>query len=124
MDVLFFFIAWAGMWVWVVRNRSSWNLLLANLLGAASGLMVGVVVEQLYVGLFGAPRPTVPSLMRTVVEVLSFAAAVIGVWMLVAHRSQMEHPVLRQLLAGLCGIVAGITAIMFFAQINPPNLGM
>ena len=44
MDVLLFFIAWAGRWVWVVRTRSGWNLLLANLLGAASGLMVGLVV--------------------------------------------------------------------------------
>ncbi|EZP31278.1 hypothetical protein [Pseudomonas sp. RIT288] len=124
MDVLFFFIAWAGMWVWVVRNRSGWNLLLANLLGAASGLMVGLVVWQLYIGLFGSSSPPVLGFMRTVLEVLSLAAAVIGVWMLVAHRSQVEHPVLRQMLAGLCGTVAGITTIVFFVQIDPPTLGM
>ena len=54
MDVLFFFIAWAGMWVWVVRNRGAWNLLLANVLGAASGMVVAVAVSELWIGLFGS----------------------------------------------------------------------
>jgi hypothetical protein len=124
MDVVFFFIAWIGMWVWVVRQRGAWNLLLANVLGAASGMIVGLVVSQLCVGLFGSSRPPVPGLVGSILEMLATAAALSGVWMLVARRSQVEHPVARQLLAGLCGVVAGITAIMFFAQINPPNLGM
>jgi hypothetical protein len=58
--------------------------------------------------------------MGSLLEMLATAAALTGVWMLVARRSQVEHPVARQLLAGLCGVVAGITAIMFlFRSIRP-----
>ena len=38
MDWAVFFLAWAAMWVWVVRHRGAWNLIVANALGAASGI--------------------------------------------------------------------------------------
>ncbi|AWA41306.1 MULTISPECIES: hypothetical protein [Pseudomonas] len=115
MEIAVMFFAWAAMWVWVVRQRGAWNLILANVLGAASGMMVGVVVSEFYIRLFGADRPPIPGLMGTVLQMLTTAAALVGVWMLVSHRSQVEHPVARQLLAGLCGTVAGLTTFMFFA---------
>ena len=92
MDVAFFFIAWIGMWVWVVRQRGAWNLLLANVLGAASGMIVGLVVSQLCVGLFGSSRPPVPGVMGSLLEMLATAAALSGVWMLVARRSKSNIP--------------------------------
>ncbi|QJP97404.1 hypothetical protein [Pseudomonas fluorescens] len=115
MDFAFCLLAWAAMWVWVVQRRGSWNLFLANLLGAASGLVVGLVVSEFYIGLFGSTRPHVSGLTGTLLEMMTTAAALIGVWMLVARRSQVEPVIARQLLAGLCGTVAGITALAFFA---------
>lgn len=121
MDWAVFFLAWAAMWVWVVRHRGAWNLIVANALGAASGMMVGLVFSELYIGLLGSSRPPRPEGMWTVFEFLTIAAALAGAWMWVARRSGIEHPIARQLLAGLCGVVAGVTALMFFAQIVHPG---
>jgi len=115
MDAAFCLLAWVTMWVWVVKHRGTWNLFLANLLGAASGMLVGLVVSEFYIGLLGSSRPHVTGLTTTLLEMMTTAAALVGVWMLVARRSQVEPLIARQLLAGLCGTVAGITALAFFA---------
>ncbi|WP_236181222.1 MULTISPECIES: hypothetical protein [Pseudomonas] len=124
MDGVFALMAWAGMWVWVVRHRGAWNLLLANVLGAASGMVVGVVISELCIGLFGSSRPPIYGVMGTLLEIMTMVAALVGVWMLVARRSQAEHPFMRQLQAAVCGMVACITSIIFFAIIDPPKIGM
>ena len=115
MDVLVFFVVWPAMWVWVVKVRGTWNLLLANVLGAISGMIVGLTSAQLCAGLFGSARPPVPGVIGTLLEMMATAGALIGVWMWVARRSQVEPPIARQLLAALCGTAAGITTLAFFA---------
>ncbi|WP_460096852.1 hypothetical protein [Pseudomonas sp. H3_C08] len=42
MAVLYFFV-WAAVWAWVVQTRGAWNLILANLAGAASGFIVAMI---------------------------------------------------------------------------------
>ncbi|WP_192562322.1 hypothetical protein [Pseudomonas gozinkensis] len=124
MDGVVALMAWAGMWVWVVRHRGAWNLLLANVLGAASGMVVGVAVSELCIGLFGSTRPPIYGVMGILLEIMATVATLVGVWMLVARRSQAEHPVMRQLQAAACGMVACLVAIIFFAIINSPKVGM
>ncbi|MDI2145978.1 MULTISPECIES: hypothetical protein [unclassified Pseudomonas] len=49
---LAFVAAWGFMWRWVVKNRGSWNLIIGNLIGAAGGFIVGLVVFSISLSLF------------------------------------------------------------------------
>jgi hypothetical protein len=55
--------AWGFMWRWVVKNRGSWNLFYGNIVGAAGGLVVGIVVLSITLSLFPGkhkPKATQP----------------------------------------------------------------
>jgi hypothetical protein len=115
MYALFYFFAWAAMWVWVVKTRGDWNLLLANLAGAASGFLVALAISIVCSGLFpSAVPPSSANMLRDLLEVMTTAGALAGVWMWMLRRPQPEQPLARHLLAGLCGMTAGITTLMFF----------
>ncbi|MGP6431410.1 hypothetical protein [Pseudomonas paraglycinae] len=49
---LAFVAAWGFMWRWVVKNRGSWNLFYANLVGVAGGFIVSMVVLAITFSLF------------------------------------------------------------------------
>lgn len=115
MYALFYFFAWAAMWVWVVKTRGNWNLLLANLAGAASGFLVALAISIVCSGLFpSAVPPSSANLLRDLLEVMTTTGALAGVWMWMLRRPQPEQPLARHLLAGLCGLTAGVTTLMFF----------
>ncbi|MBS4080360.1 hypothetical protein [Pseudomonas rustica] len=48
---LAFIAAWGFMWRWVVKNRGSWNLFYGNIVGAAGGFIVGLVVLSITLSL-------------------------------------------------------------------------
>lgn len=115
MDALLCLLVMAGTWMWVVKQRGEWNLLLANLAGAGSSVVTGIVFTLIYSGVIGTTMAT-PNLNHSLVVFMNSAAVLAGVWMWVAHRRQPEHPVARQLLGALCGFAAGMTALMFLAM--------
>ncbi len=41
---LAFVAVWGFMWRWVVKNRGSWNIFYGNIVGAAGGFIVGLVM--------------------------------------------------------------------------------
>jgi hypothetical protein len=49
---LAFVAAWGFMWRWVVKNRGSWNIFYGNLVGAAGGFIVAMVVLSITLSLF------------------------------------------------------------------------
>ncbi len=49
---LAFVAAWGFMWRWVVRNRGSWNIFYGNIVGAAGGFIVAMVVLSITLSLF------------------------------------------------------------------------
>lgn len=49
---LAFFAAWGFMWRWVVKNRGSWNVFYSNIVGAAGGFIVAMVVLSITLSLF------------------------------------------------------------------------
>src|ERR1700754_2916365 len=52
LSFLAFIAAWGFMWRWVVKNRGSWNLFYGNIVGAAGGVVVGLVVLSILLSLF------------------------------------------------------------------------
>lgn len=52
LSFLAFIAAWGFMWRWVVKNRGSWNLFYGNVVGAAGGFIVGMVVLSIFLSLF------------------------------------------------------------------------
>lgn len=49
---LAFVAVWGFMWRWVVKNRGSWNIVYGNIVGAAGGFIVGLVVLSITFSLF------------------------------------------------------------------------
>ena len=49
---LAFVAAWGFMWRWVVKNRGSWNIFYGNIVGAAGGFIVGLVMLSITFSLF------------------------------------------------------------------------
>ncbi|MCR8973176.1 hypothetical protein [Pseudomonas sp. S11P7] len=49
---LAFVAVWGLMWRWVVKNRGSWNIFYSNIVGAAGGFIVGLVVLSITLSLF------------------------------------------------------------------------
>lgn len=43
---------WGFMWRWVVKNRGSWNIFYGNIVGAAGGFIVAMVVLSITLSLF------------------------------------------------------------------------
>jgi len=52
LSFLAFVAAWGFMWRWVVKNRGSWNLFYGNIVGAAGGFIVGMVVLSILLSIF------------------------------------------------------------------------
>ncbi|MFJ4494964.1 hypothetical protein [Pseudomonas atacamensis] len=114
MDAVLCLVVMAAMWFWVVRQRGQWNLLLANLAGAGSAVVAGIVFTLLYDGLFGTTMAA-PGLHNSLVVFMTSAGVLAGVWLWIAKRRQPTHPVARQLLAGACGFAAGMITLIFLA---------
>jgi hypothetical protein len=114
MDAVLCLVVMAAMWFWVVRQRGHWNLLLANLAGAGSAVVAGIVFTLLYDGLFGTTMAA-PGLHNSLVVFMTSAGVLAGVWLWIAKRRQPAHPVARQLLAGACGVAAGMVTLIFLA---------
>ncbi|WP_166218844.1 hypothetical protein [Pseudomonas atagonensis] len=53
---LAFVAAWGFMWRWVVKNRGSWNLFYSNMVGAAGGFIVALVVLSITFSVFPSPH--------------------------------------------------------------------
>ena len=49
---LAFVAVWGFMWRWVVKNRGSWNIFYGNIVGAAGGFIVAMVVLSITLSLF------------------------------------------------------------------------
>jgi hypothetical protein len=58
--VLMFFVVWAGMWYWVVKNRGSWPLWFGHIAGIAAGFIVAFVIYMIVRGLTSG-EPTAPA---------------------------------------------------------------
>ncbi|MBC3209096.1 hypothetical protein HU755_20015 [Pseudomonas sp. SWRI111] len=114
MDAVLCLAAMAAMWFWVVRQRGQWNLPLANVAGAGSAVVMGIVFTLIYDGLFGTTMAA-PGLHNSLVVFMTSAGVLAGVWLWIAKRRQPEHPVARQLLAGTSGFAAGMVTLMFLA---------
>ncbi|MBP5971079.1 MULTISPECIES: hypothetical protein [Pseudomonas] len=52
LHFLAFVAAWGFMWRWVVKNRGSWNIFYGNIVGAAGGFIVAMVVLSITLSLF------------------------------------------------------------------------
>ncbi|MBV4485233.1 hypothetical protein HU727_006490 [Pseudomonas sp. SWRI153] len=52
LRLLAFFAAWGFMWRWVVKNRGSWNIFYGNIVGAAGGVIVALVMLSITFSLF------------------------------------------------------------------------
>ncbi|CAI8987345.1 Tim44 domain-containing protein [Pseudomonas sp. IT-347P] len=55
---LAFVAVWGFMWRWVVKNRGSWNIFYGNIVGAAGGFIVAMVVLSITLSLFPATSVT------------------------------------------------------------------
>ncbi|WP_225926901.1 hypothetical protein [Pseudomonas triticicola] len=87
---------------------------MANLAGAGSAVVAGIVFTLLYDGLFGTTMAA-PGLHNSLVVFMTSAGVLAGVWLWIAKRRQPAHPVARQLLAGACGFAAGMITLIFLA---------
>jgi hypothetical protein len=52
LHFLAFVAVWGFMWRWVVKNRGSWNIFYGNIVGAAGGFIVALVVLSITLSLF------------------------------------------------------------------------
>ena len=77
MDAVLCLVVMAAMWFWVVRQRGHWNLLLANLAGAGSAVVAGIVFTLLYDGLFGTTMAA-PGLHNSLVVFMTSAGVLAG----------------------------------------------
>ncbi|WLG49901.1 hypothetical protein [Pseudomonas sp. FP1742] len=124
IGVLMSLAAAAGMWIWVVKNRGTVNLWLANLAGAVSSFIVGTAVLILFNKWIytdgAAPAQGVSFALYTLMAVLG---AFVGTWLLVIARlKQPEYPVVRHLIAGACSVLAAaITLVVWVAILLPPK---
>lgn len=120
MDALLCLLVMAGTWLWVVKQRGEWNLLLGNLAGAGSSVVTAIVFTLIYDGVIGTSMAT-PNLDRSLLVFITSAGVLAGVWVWIANRRQPEHPVARQLLGAVCGFAAGMATLLFLAVNYFPN---
>lgn len=121
MDALLCLLMMAGTWLWVVKQRGEWNLLLGNLAGAGSSVVTGIVFTLIYDRVIGTTMAT-PNLDRSLVVFITSASVLAGVWLWIANRSQPTHPVARQLLGAVCGSAAGMAILLLLAEHYFPNM--
>ena len=58
---LAFVAVWGFMWRWVVKNRGSWNIVYGNIVGAAGGFIVAMVVLSITLSLFPSSHDYEPA---------------------------------------------------------------
>ncbi|MFJ5239134.1 hypothetical protein ACIP86_20800 [Pseudomonas neuropathica] len=58
---LAFVAVWGFMWRWVVKNRGSWNIFYGNIVGAAGGFIVAMVVLSITLSLFPSSHDYEPA---------------------------------------------------------------
>ena len=118
MLALFYLFTWTAVWLWVVSERGTWNLILANLAGAASGFMVALTVSEIGSSFFPSDISSAQKYHAgTLLHMLTTAGALAGVWMWMVRRPTPQHPVVRHLLAGVCAIAAGVATMIFLTVI-------
>lgn len=102
--LLIFIGAFAGTWVWVAKHRCTWEPWVAHLAGAFAGLIVSLLVLDLFTNAVGQP---IKGLAGGLVTLMFSAGAWIGVWYWLATRSRPAFPWLRHVLGAACGFLAG-----------------
>jgi hypothetical protein len=114
--LLVFFAASAGIWFWIVKNRGSFNLWLANLAGALATFIIGVVVLIF----IGAEPQAARGPAYFLYSFMVIIGAFVGTWLLVAARFKgEEYPVRRHLIAGSCSLLAAFITLVLWAVIFP-----
>jgi hypothetical protein len=118
LGILVFLAASAGIWHWIVRNRGSVNLWLANLAGVLASFLVGVVVL-----IFMAPEQAgTRGPAYFLYSLMAFIGVFIGTWLFVIARfKEGEHPVGRHFIAGACSVVAAFFTLLLWVTTFPPK---
>ncbi|EJL97865.1 hypothetical protein PMI18_04144 [Pseudomonas sp. GM102] len=120
IGMLVFFAATAGMWIWVVRNRGTVNLWLANLAGAVGSFIVGIAVLILFNRWFVPGGNSARGVVFMFYTMMAISGAFVGTWLLVIARfKQSEYPVVRHLIAGACSVLAALTTVVLWVMILP-----
>ncbi|RON13058.1 hypothetical protein [Pseudomonas frederiksbergensis] len=120
IGVLVFFAATVGMWIWVVRNRGTGNLWLANLAGAVGSFIVGLAVLILFNRWFVPGGNSARGVVFMFYTLMAVLGAFVGTWLLViAWLKQSEYPVVRHVIAGACSVLAALTTVVLWVMILP-----
>ncbi|WP_454833989.1 hypothetical protein [Pseudomonas lini] len=115
IGMLAFFAATAGMWIWVVRNRGTMNLWLANLAGAVGSFIVGITVLILFNRWLVPGGNSARGVVFMFYTLMAVLGAFVGTWLLVIARfKQSEYPVVRHLIAGACSALAALTTVVLW----------
>lgn len=116
LGILVFFAASAAIWFWILRNRGSVNLWLANLAGALASFLVGVVVL-----VFMAPEEAgTRGPAYFLYSLMTFTGVFVGTWLFVIARfKQGEHLVGRHFIAGACSVVTALITMVVWVTILP-----
>lgn len=116
MLALLYLFIWTLVWVWTATERGNWNLIQANLAGAAGGFVVAMTVSVIGSRLFPADAASsTPFEAASILAVTTTAGVLAGVWMWMARRPRPEHPLVRHMVAGLCALAAGVTTLTIIA---------
>lgn len=114
--LLVFFAASAGIWFWIVKNRGSFNLWLANLAGALATFIIGVVVLIF----IGAEPQAARGPAYFLYSFMAIIGAFVGTWLLVINRLKREESQVRNhLIAGSCSLLAAFITLVVWAVIFP-----
>ncbi|MCS3840570.1 cytochrome bd-type quinol oxidase subunit 2 [Pseudomonas sp. JAI111] len=121
ISMLLFFVASAGMWIWIVKSRGPLNIWLANLGGAVASFIVGTAVLILCSRWLTpdthASQPTAAFALYTL---MAFLGALSGTWLLVITRFNKEQsPAYRHLAAVACSLVTALIALVVSVTIFP-----
>ncbi|MGX1183952.1 hypothetical protein AB7M29_001631 [Pseudomonas sp. F-14 TE3623] len=120
IGMLVFFAATVGMWVWVVRNRGTMNLWLANLAGAVGSFIVGIAVLILFNRWFVPGGNSARGVVFMFYTLMAILGAFVGTWLLVSARfNRSESPIVRHLIAGACSVLAALTTVVLWVMILP-----
>ncbi len=69
LRLLAFVAVWGFMWRWVVKNRGNWNIFYGNIVGAAGGVIVALVMLSITLSLYPmADEPEKNQAEKTVVQ--------------------------------------------------------
>jgi len=115
MLALLYLFIWTVVWVWIATERGNWNLIQANLAGAAGGFVVAMTVSIIGSSLFPSDAASSTHFKGSVMAVTTTAGVLAGVWMWLASRPRPAHPLVRHMVAGLCALAAGVTTLTIIA---------